>query len=219
MLLWNRENLSPRCTGAWANRWLHCRQDTEVIQEPEGVIWYWLMTAVPSCYTGQLLGTSTGLSVWCCWTVFGTLHHTAALRRTSREVGQAKVRTKLTGSTADALKQMHILDVHKQMDRHTPSSQPAPHQAISGKNTALGHTLPPALPLSLPRSLLPHGLPRHCSSPLYFLCQHVVFNWFSIYIVLRTFQPFLSPLCDYFTPHTLGCVTLESRLSEKVTVS
>lgn len=78
-------------------------------------------------------GYLRGLSVWY-WVLFGTLHHTAAQRRTRRKAGQAKVRTKLTGSMVGetwiyALKQMHIFYIHKQIDRHTPSRQPAPQWA------------------------------------------------------------------------------------------
>lgn len=51
--------------GAGTNRWLPRAREREVIQVPEGVIQYCLMTAIQSCYTGQLVGTSRGLSgVW-----------------------------------------------------------------------------------------------------------------------------------------------------------
>lgn len=85
------------------------------------------------------------------------LGHCTALRlggeHTGR-VGRTKGRPKLTGSMVDAHTRrrgfMHLnrcTYIHKQTDRHLPSSQ---HLiwviAISGKNTALGHTSPPALP-------------------------------------------------------------------------
>lgn len=62
-------------------------------------------------------GTSRGLNVLN-RAVFGTLHHTAALWRTHRKVGQTKVRNKVTGS---------MVDVHThsctQTDAHTLNTQ------------------------------------------------------------------------------------------------
>ncbi len=169
------------------------------------------------------------------------LGHCTALRlgreHTGR-VGRTKGRPKLTGSTVDAHAHtrrrgfMHLnrcTYIHKQTDRHLPSSQ---HLiwviAISGKNTALGHTSPPALPPfyspHLPCSLLPSGLPRHHSSPLSFLRQHYTSRRFQPVFNLDNFpnllfQPSLRPLCASFPPRTLGCVTLVSCLADKVTVS
>lgn len=142
------------------------------------------MTTVPSCYTGQFVGTSGSVGVWYV-AVFGTLHHTVGQWRTLREVGQTKVRSKLTGGMLDAhtqtwiqaFKQMHI---HTQADtvRRTPSFQPVPHLGNSyfrkeHIRTHIASSSPPfysPLPLLLPPSLWPSSSPL--LSSLSFLRQY-----------------------------------------------
>lgn len=77
--------------------------------------------------------------------------------------------------------------------------------AISGKNTALGHTLPAALPpfYSLPVSPAPSfPLASLVTTPLSFLRQHYTSYWFQP--VLNLDQPSFCPLCVSFPPRTLG---------------
>lgn len=128
------------------------------------------MTTALLCYTGPLVGTEQCL---------GTLHHIAVQWRMHRKLRQTKVRPKLTGSMVGVLDAHSHSDIHsnrctythKQMDRHTPSFQQAPHLGDSyfrkehSIRTHIASSSPPFLlsPCFL-CSLLPYGLLRHHSS-------------------------------------------------------
>ena len=111
-------------------------------------------------------------------------------------------------------------------DTHLPSSK---HLiwviAISGKNTALGHISPPALPPSYspPASSAPSfPMAFFVTTPLSFLRQHCTSHWLYLVFNLDNFLNLLTlfhPLCVFFPPRTLGCVTPESCIPDKVTVS
>lgn len=131
------------------------------------------MRTALSCYSGLLVGTMGVLY----WVMFGTLHHNAAQR--TAKVTQINAWQEIWLLHPD----MHVYAyrcgcAHMQTDIHLPSSK---HLiwviAISGKNTASGQTLPPALP----SAYAPSAFPAHPLASSLLLC-------FSLFLTY-TFHP------------------------------
>lgn len=170
----------------------------------------------------------------CSWVLFGTLHHTAAQLRARKKVGQTKGRPEVTGSTLETSTHrcvcvpIHLnrcTHIHEQTDRCTPSSQAASHLGDSyfRKERSIRTQFACSSPPCLLCYLLPLAFLVTTTLFFSFLRQHNTSHRFHPRFNLGN-SPNLStlfhPLCVFlFPPCTLSCVTPESRLADKVTVS
>lgn len=176
------------------------------------------MRTALSCYSGLLVGTMGVLY----WVMFGTLHHNAAQR--TAKVTQINTWQEIWLLHPD----MHVYAyrcgcAHMQTDVHLPSSK---HLiwviAISGKNTASGQTLPPALPSAYAPSASPaHPLAFLLTAPLLFSFPHLYISSSQTAFLANflTFQPSFHLLFVSFHPCTCGHVTTEACSADKLTVS
>ncbi len=179
-----------------------------------------------------MLQWSVGGYFWSCGCLSWCLGHCTTLRRSGEHTGggdRPRAGPKLTGSMVWTRVHTHTHThthrhgrmhlnrytyIHKQTDTHLPPSQ---HliwvMAISGKNTALGHTSPPALPpfCSPPASPAPSFPLAFVTTPLLSLSllrQHYTSHQFRPVFNLDNFPELptlFSSLCaSFYTPSHLA---------------